>query len=129
MLTFILSLFFVLHGLVHLLYFGQSRRLFELHPGLTWPGRSWIFSGFPGIKTMRIIACITCILTATGFITGSYAILIDQGWWKPVIIASAALSSLMFILLWDGQKKNLSYKGGIGLLINAVIFITVILFH
>lgn len=30
---FVLSGFLVLHGLVHLLYFGHSRRLFGLRPG------------------------------------------------------------------------------------------------
>ena len=43
MLRFILSVFIVLHGLVHLLYFGQSRRLFELQPGMAWP-ESWRLS-------------------------------------------------------------------------------------
>ncbi len=36
MLQFIFSVFLMLHGLVHLLYFGQSARRFELKPGLTW---------------------------------------------------------------------------------------------
>jgi len=35
--NFILGIFFILHGLVHLLYAGQSLRLFELRPGMTWP--------------------------------------------------------------------------------------------
>jgi hypothetical protein len=34
MLRFIIGVFIVLHGLVHLLYFGHSRRLFELQPGM-----------------------------------------------------------------------------------------------
>jgi len=37
MLTIILGIFCILHGLVHLLYAGQSRRLFELRPGMVWP--------------------------------------------------------------------------------------------
>ncbi len=37
MLRFIAGAFIVLHGLVHLLYAGQSRRLFELRPGMVWP--------------------------------------------------------------------------------------------
>jgi len=27
----------ILHGGVHLLYFGHCRRIFELRPGMTWP--------------------------------------------------------------------------------------------
>jgi hypothetical protein len=33
-----MGIFFLLHGLVHLLYAGQSLRFFELRPGMTWPG-------------------------------------------------------------------------------------------
>jgi hypothetical protein len=36
---FIAGIFLILHGLVHLLYYGQSARRFELAPGLTWPRR------------------------------------------------------------------------------------------
>jgi hypothetical protein len=37
MLRLAFSVFIVLHGLVYLLYFGQSRKFFELQPGLLWP--------------------------------------------------------------------------------------------
>ena len=43
MATVIFGVFLMLHGLVHLLYLGQSQRFFELQPGMTWPdgpGRS-----------------------------------------------------------------------------------------
>ena len=36
---FVFGVFIVLHGLVHLLYFGQSARYFELKPGMVWPVR------------------------------------------------------------------------------------------
>jgi len=32
-----IALFLILHGLVHLLYLGQSRCLFELQPDMEWP--------------------------------------------------------------------------------------------
>ena len=34
MLTILFGIFLILHGLVHLLYAGQSSRLFELQPGM-----------------------------------------------------------------------------------------------
>ena len=48
MLAIIMGIFFVLHGLVHLLYAGQSRRLFELRPKMVWPDGSWAFSQLLG---------------------------------------------------------------------------------
>lgn len=44
MLRFILGIFIVLHGLVHLLYAAHSRRLVELRPEMIWPDGSWAFS-------------------------------------------------------------------------------------
>jgi hypothetical protein len=46
---FRLGIFLVLHGLVHLLYFGQSARYFELKPGMTWPDGAWAFSRLLGV--------------------------------------------------------------------------------
>ena len=40
----VLGIFMVLHGLVHLLYFGHGLRFFEL-PDLAWPDGSWVFRG------------------------------------------------------------------------------------
>lgn len=53
MLRFIVSVFIVLHGMAHLLYFGQSRRLFELQAGMVWHDGSWAFSKFLGEDATR----------------------------------------------------------------------------
>ena len=127
MMEFIFSFFIILHGLVHLLYFGQSRRLFELQPGLAWPDQSWLFSRFLDIKVTRFLACVFCVLAATGFIIGGYGMLINTEWWRMVILITAVFSSLLFILFWDGEKKKLPDKGGIGLLINAAIILILVM--
>ena len=38
---FVVGIFLILHGIVYLLYFGHSMRLFELRPGLLWPEAAW----------------------------------------------------------------------------------------
>ena len=50
------GVFVVLHGLVHLLNLGQSVRLFELQPGMTWPDGSWAFSRLLGNNRTRTMA-------------------------------------------------------------------------
>lgn len=45
-----MGIFLILHALVHLLYAGQSRRFFELRPGMTWPDGSWAFSNLPATR-------------------------------------------------------------------------------
>jgi len=119
---FVLGVFIVLHGMVHLLYFGQSARYFELKPGMVWPDGSWAFSKLLGDQSTRRLACIGLVLAALGFLTGSVGLAIHQAWWRPIIVGSAAFSSQLFILLWDGKLKALDEKGGVGLLINLAIF-------
>ena len=121
MLRFIIGTFLVLHGLVHLLYFGQSRRLFELQAGLVWPDGSWAFSKLFGDGAARWLAGISCVVAAAGFVAGGIGIMVMQAWWRPLIIGSALFSALLYILFWDGKIAKLADKGGIGLLINLAI--------
>ena len=123
----IFGLFIVLHGLVHLLYFGQSRRLFEMRPGMVWPDGSWAFSRLFGDETVRLLASLACIIAAIGFIAGGVGILIGQSWSIPLVVGSAAFSSALYILFWDGKMQRLDDKGGIGLLINLAILILLLI--
>lgn len=126
MLGFIVSVFIVLHGLVHLLYFGQSWRLFELQPGMVWPDGSWAFSRFLGDQVTRWMASITCILAAIGFVAGGAGILARQAWWRPTITGAAIFSSILFILFWNGGLQKLDNQGAIAILINIAILIAVL---
>lgn len=125
----IIIIFFFFHGLVYLLYAGQAIRLFELRPGFPWPDGSWALSKFPGNNMTRYMAALFCLLIALGFITGSLAILLKWVWWKYVMIYSAFISSLIFILLWNGKMKKLDDQGGIGILINMTIIISLFFFN
>jgi hypothetical protein len=127
LLRFIIGAFIVLHGLVHLLYFGQSWRLFELQPGMTWPDGSWTFSKLVGDEATRLLASICCVLAAIGFVAGGLGILVRQAWWRPLVVGSAAFSAVIFILFWDGGMQKLDDKGGIGLLINIAILVALLM--
>jgi hypothetical protein len=122
----ILGIFLILHGLVHLLYTGQSLRWFELEAGLLWPDGSWLFAGLLGEGGTRWLAGITLPLAAVGFIAGGAGLLLRQAWGRPVTLAAVALSTLIYVLLWDGRFQALAAKGGVGLLINALILIVVL---
>lgn len=127
MLKFIIGVFIVLHGLVHLLYFGQSRRLFELQPGMVWPEGSWAFAKFFGDESTKSLASFSCVLAAIGFVAGGIGILVSQAWWHSVVVGAASFSAIIFILFWDGKSQNLDDKGGIGLLINVAILVAVLI--
>jgi hypothetical protein len=127
MLRFIIGIFMVLHGLIHLLYFGQSQRLFELQPEMVWPDGSWAFSKLLGNKTTRLLASISCVLTAVGFVAGGIGLFAMSAWWRPLVVGSAVFSSILYILFWDGKMHKLADQGGIALLINSAILVSVLI--
>jgi hypothetical protein len=123
------GLFLVLHGLVHLLYFGQSARYFELQAGLVWPDGSWAFSRLLGDGTTRTLASSLLILAAIGFVTAGIGVFFRQAWFRPVIVGAAAFSTLIYILFWDGGWQKMDGKGGVGILINLAIMAVVLIFQ
>lgn len=125
----IIIIFLILHGIVYLLYAGQAIRLFELRPGFSWPDGSWVFSKFTGIKIMRCLVALCCLLIMLGFTAGSLAMLLKWNWWKEAVLLSAYISSIIFILLWDGKMKRLDDQGGFGILINLAIIISLSFFN
>jgi len=129
MLSFIIAFFFVLHGLVHLLYCGQSQRVFELQPGMVWPDGSWAFSRILGDEKTRLLATVFLVLAAIGFVAGGAGVFARQAWSRPVIAAAAAFSTAIFVLFWDGRLQKLTDKGAIALLINTVILAAILLFQ
>lgn len=128
MLRIIVVLFLVLHGLVHLLYVGQSRRLFELQPGMVWPDGSWVFSRLIGDGATRALTTGLLLLAALAFVAGGAGIVAQRGWWRPVIGGAAIFSSVIFVLLWDGGWQHLDDKGAVALLINLAIVVAVLMF-
>ena len=117
------GVFILLHGLVHLLYTGQSQRIFELQPGMIWPDRSWVFSRVLEVGVIRKLASVTTALAAAGFVAGGIGVLLRDSWHRPLQLVSAGLSSLAYMLFWDGQLERLSKKGVVGLLINLAIIL------
>jgi len=126
MLRIIIGVFMVLHGLVHLLYSGQSWRLFELQPGMVWPDGAWVLSKLVGDETIRILASIFMVLAAIGFVAGGAGILVRQAWWRPVVLGSASFSAVIVVFFWNGTMQKLNDQGAIALLINLAILVAVL---
>lgn len=127
MFRIIFGLFIVLHGLVHLLYFGQSARYFQLKPGMLWPAGSWAFSRLLGNEATANLASISLILAAIGLIAGGTGILLTQAWWRPVVVGATAFSSVVYVLFWNGRTQNLDGQGIVALLINIAILVAVLI--
>lgn len=123
---FIFGAFIVLHSLVHLLYFGQSARFFELQPGMVWPNGSWALSKLVGDDATRLATGVACILAAAGFVIGGVGIFLGQPWWRTATVVSAAFSGVLYILFWNGRLQHLDNQGGIGILIDVAILVAVL---
>jgi hypothetical protein len=117
--TIILGIFFVLHAMVHLLFF-------ELRPGMLWPDGAWLFSRLLGNELIRLLATISLVLTALGYAAGGLGLFLRQEWWRPTAVGAAIVSSLIYILFWDGKLQDLPEKGGVGILINLAILAVVL---
>jgi len=124
MIRVLFGIFMVLHGLVHLLYFGHSARFFELKPGMIWPDGSWFFSRLVGDGTGRMLASVSLIAAAIGFIAAGIALLFKQPWHSSIAVGAAILSSLVYILFWNGKMQDLDGQGGVGILINVAILVS-----
>jgi len=129
MIIVIAGVFLVLHGFVHLLYFGQSARLFELKPGMIWPDGSWAFSKLLGDNITRTLAIVFCIIAAAGLMIAGAGIFFSQSWWRTAAIASTIFSAILFILFWNGRMQNLDGQGVVGILIDMAILLTMLIFR
>jgi uncharacterized membrane protein (DUF2068 family) len=125
--TIILGVFLALHGLVHLLYAGQSVRFFELHPNMTWPDGARLFSRSCGARMTHLLAAVLLALAALGFIDGGLGLSLQQEWWRWPVLGAALFSAAAFLLFWDGRLQALADQGCVGLLINLAIVIVVLL--
>ena len=129
MIRIILGIFLILHGLVHMLYFGQSRKFFELQPGMIWPDGSWAFSGFLGNTTTRSLASILLVMIAVILVIGGIGLFAKWELWRSIVIGGVLLSTVTYLLLWNGQMQRLDNQGFIGILINLAILAALLVFR
>ena len=111
----------ILHGLVHLLYFGQARRMLYLSTGMTWPDGSWALAGLLNEAAARNLGSILMLLCALAIVAGGFGLLAEAAWARPVLASGLAFSSLSFVVLWDGSPHDLRQQGGIGVLLNLLM--------
>jgi hypothetical protein len=128
MVRFLIGLFIILHGLVHLWYFALGQRLVEFKPEMGWIGKSWIFSNLLGGSITGVLASSLFVLAAIAFVISGFGIFFRAEWWWQMLVGSALLSSVILLLFWDGGMQRIVQKGLIGFLISiSILFILLIL--
>jgi hypothetical protein len=69
------------------------------------------------------------ILVAIGFVIGAAGIFFGQSWWRTAVTVSAVFSVVVYILFWNGRWQHLDGQGGVGILIDLAILVTVLVFR
>ncbi len=121
-----LGIFFIFHGLVHLLYMGHGLHFFELENGFIWPDNSFLLKNIFSLQQKRLIAAVWCVLATLAFVLSGICILFDFIRCNTIIVAAVAISSIHFVVFWDGQLKKLNTQGGIALIINLSILVYIL---
>jgi len=129
MLNIVIGVFIILHGLVHMLYFGQSQKYFELQPGMNWPDGSWALSGFLGNDLTRSIASILLVLITVILVIGGIGLLAKWELWRSIVIGGTLLSTVAYLILWNGKMLRLDNQGFVGILINIAILGALLIFR
>ena len=127
MVRILLGVFVVLHGLVHMWYFTLSRGFVEFQSEMGWSGQSWIFTNLVGDSATRWLASVMYVMATLALAVSGIAVIIRAVWSRPLLAASAILSSIIILLFWDGSLEMAAQKGLLGLLINAAIPVALIL--
>ena len=125
----VFGLFLMAHGLVHALYVGHAMRLFEVKPGMAWPDGSWALSGLMGDSAVRGLVAVVFSLAAVGFAVTGIALMLRQPWWELTAAATAAISTVMIVLAWDGQFVGLDGQGLYAVMINLVVAVSALALH
>jgi hypothetical protein len=127
MFRFLIGLFLILHGLVHLWLFTLSQRLVEFKPEMGWSGKSWLFTGLFGDSTTRLLASILFVVAAVAFVLSGVTIFFRSDWWWSLLLGASIVSAVTLLLFWDGSVALIVQKGLIGFLISLVIFMFLLL--
>ena len=121
--NYFLGLFYLLHGLVHLLYLGHSLRFFELEKGFIWPDHAILIPKKISLQRKQQIAAILCFMATLGFAVSGICLMSGFFFHNLDVIFSTGISSLLFIVFWDGRRSKIHTQGGIALIINLLILV------
>lgn len=129
MLKTLIGIIAILHGLVHVWFIVLSQRLVEYQQDMGWTGKSWLLTNLLGDSFTRSLASGFYGLSSLGFVAGGVGLILQQEWWRPLIIVSALLSSVTILFFWDGRLEMIVQKGLLGLMINLGLLVAFWLFR
>lgn len=125
---FVVGLFLMLHGLVHIWYVVLAQRAVEFQAEMGWTGESWLLTPLAGDTATRALATGLYLLATLGFVASALGVFTGQAWWKQATIAAAVFSAVVILIFWDGGMTMLMQRGLLGLLIDVAIVVALAAF-
>jgi hypothetical protein len=105
----LVAVFLIFHGIFHLWYVTVSLRLIEYKSWMGWSGESWLLTSRLGDGAARTIAAGLYSLAAMGFVASGVGLLMEQPWFRPVLIGSVVFSLIATLLFWDGKNSTMMF--------------------
>lgn len=81
-------------------------------------GESWLLGGLVGDGATRVVAAGLFLVPTVGFVAAAVGLLLGQPWWRPIAVASAAVS-LAGTALYPGAFTAGSTAGSVA--VNLVV--------
>ncbi|HMN11698.1 MAG TPA: hypothetical protein PKD55_05165 [Bellilinea sp.] len=116
----LLAALIILHALAHTVYLGQLFRWFTI-PNLTFGGKSWLLDGIFANPPGSVVLASLIGLAMIGFMVAAIGLLGGASWSKGLLVVAAVLSSIAFILAWNGKVDKIMEQGVIGVVINIAL--------
>jgi hypothetical protein len=126
MFRFLISLFVVLHGLVHLWYVALSRQWVPFKPEMGWTSHSWLLSTLLNQPATQWAATAGYGLMALLFTVAGVGFFVNAGWARPLLIGVSALSTLLILLFWNGGPELWMEKGLLGVVVNVGLVVALL---
>ena len=107
--TTLVAIFLILHGLFHFWYVIVSVQLIEYKPWMGWSGDSWLLTSRLGDGGAHTIAAVLYSLAAMGFVGSGVGLLMQQQWFRPVLVGSVFVSLIATLLFWAGKDSLMMF--------------------
>ncbi len=120
------GLFLVLHGLVHGWYVVLSQGWVEVEDQMGWSGHSLLLSPILPEGAILTVASVLYVAVTVGFVLGGIGYAFDLGWWEPVVVVAALLSTAVLVAMWNGEFDLLVEQGAAGVLINIGLLVAIL---
>lgn len=125
MIHYLLATFFIIHGLIHLMfefYFLADPSTGEY---FGWSGNSWLLTSILGDEVVQVVGQLLWVVIMIAFAFAGVAVLIKKEYWRKLVIVASTISLLTFILFWDGLSPDPNYFIA-GPVLGAVMLVTLL---